>query len=295
MIKIFPHVNLHPDISADIEEKLRQINAIFNSTDDADDEGKSFKNHVTLTYWDVFSQFGLSRYDCEDMPCGRNSNSILDNADTTIYADTVGYFEFSIGKIENENNYKEYIKFLNDALTFLKNKRLGMFIALKAKKLYDKLIENFEKCKAAATELKKQCKDLADKCAEEVSNICGLAKNVYAAFVNEYSNFLDPRDWKNIDLLIYYLQTGRADSLKEALQLTDRQQQTDAVVQALREINTTLRVGLNAINNTIIACTDRIVANQQLMLSQGALQNALLANASVSSKQLDITVHTVTG
>ena len=70
-----------------------------------------------------------------------------------------------LGKIENENNYNEYVKFLNDALTFLKDKRRGMVFAFKAKKLYDKLIENFEKCKAAAPELKRKCKEIADKCA----------------------------------------------------------------------------------------------------------------------------------
>lgn len=33
---------------------------------------------------------------------------------------------------------------------------------------------------------------------------------------------IDFRDWENIDLIIYYFETGRADDMKEALQLVDR-------------------------------------------------------------------------
>lgn len=121
------------------------------------------------------------------------------------------------------------------------------------------------------------------------------AREVYRIFANEFIGFLDPRDWRFVDLLIFYLHTGRADNLKEALQLADKQEQTDAIVQALHEIKNTLSAKLDAINNTISACAERILANQQFMLSHEALQNALLANASVSSQKLDVTVHTVAG
>ncbi len=44
---------------------------------------------------------------------------------------------------------------------------------------------------------------------------------------------IDFRDWGNVDLLIYYYETGRADDMKEALQLVDRQRQTDQITSAL--------------------------------------------------------------
>lgn len=45
---------------------------------------------------------------------------------------------------------------------------------------------------------------------------------------------IDFRDWGNVDLLILYFETGRADDMKEALQLVDRQRQTDQITEALR-------------------------------------------------------------
>ncbi len=44
---------------------------------------------------------------------------------------------------------------------------------------------------------------------------------------------IDFRDWENVDLIIYYFETGRADDMKEALQLVDRQRQTDEIVDAI--------------------------------------------------------------
>ncbi len=35
----------------------------------------------------------------------------------------------------------------------------------------------------------------------------------YAALYGEYKNFLDERDWKNLDLVIYEIETRRADSI----------------------------------------------------------------------------------
>lgn len=44
---------------------------------------------------------------------------------------------------------------------------------------------------------------------------------------------IDFRDWENVDLLIYYFETGRADDMKEALQLVDKQRQTDQITRAI--------------------------------------------------------------
>lgn len=49
-----------------------------------------------------------------------------------------------------------------------------------------------------------------------------------------YDVWLSESDWENVDLLIYYMETGRADALKEALQLVDRQRQTDQIVRAIK-------------------------------------------------------------
>ena len=49
----------------------------------------------------------------------------------------------------------------------------------------------------------------------------------------QFDHLLSETDWQNVDLLIFYLETGRADSLKEALQLVDRQRQTNQITHAV--------------------------------------------------------------
>ncbi len=66
---------------------------------------------------------------------------------------------------------------------------------------------------------------------------------------------IDFRDWKNVDLLIYYFETGRADDLKEALQLVDRQLQTNQIVEAINmasaEIGKTIRQSMEALGGAL--------------------------------------------
>ena len=84
----------------------------------------------------------------------------------------------------------------------------------------------------------------------------------YAALYGEYKNFLDERDWKNLDLVIYEIETRRADSIKEALQLTDRELQTDRIVKTLGEatkaICYTVSRGFFELQNTVKVCCDKI-------------------------------------
>ena len=60
------------------------------------------------------------------------------------------------------------------------------------------------------------------------------AQAITQALHQQFDSILNEADWENVDLLIFYLNTGRADSLKEALQLVDRQRQTDQISSAIR-------------------------------------------------------------
>ena len=46
-----------------------------------------------------------------------------------------------------------------------------------------------------------------------------LTKRVTKYLEDNHSKIFCKRDWAYIDLILFYLNTGRADSLKEALQL----------------------------------------------------------------------------
>lgn len=56
----------------------------------------------------------------------------------------------------------------------------------------------------------------------------------YKSLCEEFSRVLNERDWQNLDLIIFKIETRRADSVKEALQLIDREGVNPT---ALREAN----------------------------------------------------------
>lgn len=84
------------------------------------------------------------------------------------------------------------------------------------------------------------------------------SKTLYDALITEFSSVLDPRDWANIDLIIFYYETGRADTLKEALQQVDRQRQNEALIKAIKDasnqISSTIQRSLDQLQSTMIHC-----------------------------------------
>lgn len=91
------------------------------------------------------------------------------------------------------------------------------------------------------------------------------AKTVTKALHKQFDTLLTEADWQNVDLLIFYLNTGRADSLKEALLLVDKQRQTDQLESAIRSAadhivdtirDSTYRLG------AVITCSMARLSNQ---------------------------------
>ncbi len=113
----------------------------------------------------------------------------------------------------------------------------------------------------------------------------------------EYGNLIDKRDWENLDLIIYYYETGRADSVKEALQLVDKERRNDALIEAIgiatneicQSIHTLGKVmiqGFASLSAQLEAQKVQIAGAMSEILTQQTLNNALLAKANVSSKQM---------
>ena len=158
----------------------------------------------------------------------------------------------------------------------------------------------------------------AEKNNQEINNLRrnnALASEKYGsamfeALRKQFAEFLSPADWENIDLLIFYFETGRALTLREALQLVDKQRQADMIVEAIesatQRICTTINHGMLNLHNTIIGCAsvlsaqlssiqtqqDQILSNQiQLQIEASTLQSALKSKSNTSSKQLMEDVH----
>ncbi len=119
---------------------------------------------------------------------------------------------------------------------------------------------------------------------------------------------VDERDWKHIDVLIYLLETGRAESVKEALQLTDTMHRHSELLNTIHSateyIGSTIRESMEnislAMENIAISIDfqarelrDSINENHvntsnlvKKMINSQDLCNALLEKSNFSSEKL---------
>ena len=115
---------------------------------------------------------------------------------------------------------------------------------------------------------------------------------------------LDERDWKNLDLIIYELETGRADTIKEALQQADlyvrhgeiikvMENATTAICSSIRDNIGRLSSSINfALSEIRYDLADINQSNREMsakldtMIDSQELSNALLKKADVSSEKL---------
>lgn len=72
-----------------------------------------------------------------------------------------------------------------------------------------------------------------------------LSQDMYDRLVAQFKTVLDIRDWQHIDLVIFYFETGRADTLKEALQQVDRKVQTDEIIEAIETAGSSIAATIN--------------------------------------------------
>lgn len=88
------------------------------------------------------------------------------------------------------------------------------------------------------------------------------SKDLYNALYKEYNSIVDARDWKHLDLIIFYYETGRADTLKEALQQVDRQVQTNEIIKAIdkasKDICNTIRQSMQQLSNQMTSCFNQL-------------------------------------
>lgn len=103
----------------------------------------------------------------------------------------------------------------------LSNQMNRLEVEIKAEMNYDLYLSDVTQMEAQLNQ------EVIPACTEK-------AKAVTEALHKQFDTLLTEADWKNVDLLIFYLNTGRADSLKEALLLVDKQRQTDQLESAIR-------------------------------------------------------------
>ena len=104
-----------------------------------------------------------------------------------------------------------------------------------------------------------------------------LSQEMYNALVAQFKSVLDIRDWEHIDLIIFNFETGRADTLKEALQQVDRKVQTDEIIEAIetagQNISSTIRMSMNELRSDLNKSFNRL--SEQLAIQHAEQMTAL--------------------
>ena len=146
---------------------------------------------------------------------------------------------------------------------------------------------------------------------QKISYHAKRAKIIYHAMRKAYSSTLIEQDWENLDLIIFYFITGRAETIKESLQLVDRERQTQRIVESVRfasreicssikaafaELGSILEASFNMINDRLDSIEDGVDTikeginslndSNRILISKTEMNTALVAKAQRTSDEL---------
>ncbi len=91
-----------------------------------------------------------------------------------------------------------------------------------------RLEENYAREKKVITEKYREI-------SQSIQNLGDKNKRIIGILYDSFSTIVAVSDWENVDLLIYYLETRRAESIKEALLLVDKQKQAEMIAGEIRK------------------------------------------------------------
>lgn len=152
----------------------------------------------------------------------------------------------------------------------------------RAQEMKDKYIKQDEFIQTSKNILGKAVAEL-ESIKDEKAELAEELRPVYYATVDAYSNMIDERDWEYLDVVIYYFETKRADSIKEALQLVDRMVQTNMIISAVetasKDIQGCIYNACRVLSDKITAACDRICSGLNSVVGAVNMQSTLLVSA----------------
>ena len=169
-----------------------------------------------------------------------------------------GVFDKQIKELENE------ISVINERLTLISQQQQS------DKK--EKLLTDIDDAKRKLNIAINNRNDNIRRAQQVYQSECAVAyehivtgKKVLNALISTYSPILDIRDWQNLDLLIYYIETNRADTIKEALLLTDTERRNNRLISEIKNasasISQSIHNGLSYLQSSIASSLSRISNN----------------------------------
>ena len=159
-------------------------------------------------------------------------------------------------------------------------------------------IEDLEK---QSTKLEQNKENAIQVYNSQVEVTLPVIKAMLVALHQEFSPLIDKRDWANLDLLIYYFETNRADSIKDALLLTDRQKQMDTLVSAINDASAEISKSMNAnfellredLNENFSSLASAIHSQRQAQERMMSQMNASIKQASMVNSQISSRLDTI--
>ena len=123
---------------------------------------------------------------------------------------------------------------------------------------------------------------------DEITALLSASCQISKALSDNYPWFSES-DWENTDLVIYYLQTGRADTIKEALYQVDRQRQTEQIVSVISQATQYL---VGTINNNFYSLERLVKSSFQKLAflvenSGRSISRAIEENTAIIREQAE--------
>lgn len=172
-----------------------------------------------------------------------------------------------------EEKISDYVKKISD---FVKNNRTDLFL--------DQFPYKYVALKDKIDEAKKR---LEFEC-EQNQKLTTIFKNKFGIVACNFAHFLVRADWGMVDVLLHMISSGRADSLKEALNLGDLKIRHDAIVKSINDLNGTIKLGYCTISKQLID-TQYMIANLSNNISKSmfGLREAINESSASIRKTLN--------
>ncbi len=106
-------------------------------------------------------------------------------------------------------------------------------VAFSSKMASEDIINEIAAYKESKRNEVSELREQVEKLKEEVNEINITVQSIYSGMIANLTRNIKPVDWQYIDLLIYYFETGRASTYKEALNLLEQQIVTNQIVKNL--------------------------------------------------------------
>lgn len=149
-----------------------------------------------------------------------------------------------------------------------------------AQKNLEREQQNLERYRSNLVEAKNKYKETTSVSLKKTTDILQV-------MMVQYASVISINDWANMDLIVYYLSTGRADTMKEALQLYDRQRQS--FKQSEQNVRNTINSSFVTFKAAIERCLNELSRKlelQQQQVSQQDLYQAVVSKIYTDSHEL---------